>query len=128
MTLQSKLWMELMFASILDCSLVSILVKYNYQTLKVHFRYHAKINLVLLTCSFHGFRGQVKERRVKKIKEMDPNPLVCSENALLAERSFMSGQDKPSVENGYHLEWTEKIAANIQPSQGVHSKVMVCGL
>ncbi|KAB1200930.1 Serine/threonine protein phosphatase 2A 55 kDa regulatory subunit B beta isoform [Morella rubra] len=53
---------------------------------------------------------------------MDPNPLVCSENALLAERSFMSGQDKPSVENGYHLEWTEKIAANIQPSQGVHSK------
>ncbi|KAK9278813.1 hypothetical protein L1049_028392 [Liquidambar formosana] len=39
---------------------------------------------------------KVKERKVKKVKEMDPNPFVCSENALLAERSFVSGDH-------YHL-------------------------
>jgi serine/threonine-protein phosphatase 2A regulatory subunit B len=86
------------------------------------------MTLAMLTYSFRGFWGQVKEHRVKKVKEIDHNPLVCSENALLAERSFMSGQDKPSVDNGYHLERTEKMAANTLPFQEVHPKVGICGL
>jgi serine/threonine-protein phosphatase 2A regulatory subunit B len=64
---------------------------------------------------------------VKKVKEMDPNPPVCTENALLAERSFISGQYNSSIDNGYHLEWTEKMATNTFPSQEVHSKVGICG-
>ncbi|KAL4634061.1 hypothetical protein ACB092_04G170200 [Castanea dentata] len=66
---------------------------------------------------------KVKEHRVKKVKEMNPNPPVCSENALLAERSFISGQDNPSFGNGYLLEWTEKMGSNTFPSQEVHSKI-----
>uniref|UniRef100_A0A2N9IZ35 Serine/threonine-protein phosphatase 2A 55 kDa regulatory subunit B n=1 Tax=Fagus sylvatica TaxID=28930 RepID=A0A2N9IZ35_FAGSY len=66
---------------------------------------------------------KVKEHRVKKVKEMDPNPPVCTENALLAERSFISGQYNSSIDNGYHLEWTEKMATNTFPSQEVHSKI-----
>ncbi|XP_042948758.1 serine/threonine protein phosphatase 2A 55 kDa regulatory subunit B beta isoform-like isoform X1 [Carya illinoinensis] len=66
---------------------------------------------------------KVKEHRVKKVKEMDPNPLLCSENALLAERSFMNEHDKTSVDNGHNVEWTEKMATNMLPSQGVYSKI-----
>lgn len=67
---------------------------------------------------------KIKERRVKKVKEVDHHPLVCSENALLAERSFMSGQGKQSINNGHHLEWTETMAANMLPFQEVHSKII----
>lgn len=60
-----------------------------------------------------------------KVKEMDPNPLLCSENALLAERSFMNEHDKTSVDNGHNVEWTEKMATNMLPSQGVYSQVVI---
>ncbi|EXC26105.1 Serine/threonine protein phosphatase 2A 55 kDa regulatory subunit B beta isoform [Morus notabilis] len=59
----------------------------------------------------------VTERKVKKVKDMDPYPLVSSENVLLAESSFMTEQDKPSVSNGYHPERMEKMAKSMSPSQ-----------
>ncbi|XP_057951477.1 serine/threonine protein phosphatase 2A 55 kDa regulatory subunit B beta isoform-like [Malania oleifera] len=61
---------------------------------------------------------KVKDRKVKIVKEIDPNPLVYSENVLLAERSFMSRQHQKSVANGYHLEWTEKISGNGPTQEG----------
>ena len=54
---------------------------------------------------------------MKKIKEMDPFPFVNSENALLSESSFMTEQDKPSVPNGCHPEWTDKMAKRMSLSQ-----------
>lgn len=72
------------------------------------------------------FGEQVKDHKPKKVKELNPNPFVHSENVLLAESSFVSGQDKPSVANGYALEWTEKID-NMSPSQDTHAKVGICG-
>ncbi|XP_024030531.1 serine/threonine protein phosphatase 2A 55 kDa regulatory subunit B beta isoform isoform X2 [Morus notabilis] len=60
---------------------------------------------------------KVTERKVKKVKDMDPYPLVSSENVLLAESSFMTEQDKPSVSNGYHPERMEKMAKSMSPSQ-----------
>ncbi|KAK0586664.1 hypothetical protein LWI29_010409 [Acer saccharum] len=66
---------------------------------------------------------KVKDRKVKKVKEMNPSPYVSSENTLLAERSFMSGQETPSFSNGYQLEWTEKVAKNMSPSQEVQTKI-----
>ena len=69
---------------------------------------------------------QVKEHKVKKVKEMNINPFVRTENALLAERSFVSGQHKPSVGNGYCLEWTEKMANNNSPPHDGHTKVGIC--
>lgn len=63
---------------------------------------------------------------MKKVKEMEPNSNVCSENDLLAERSFMSELDKPSIANGYHLEWTEKTVKHVLPSQESQPKVHVC--
>ena len=59
---------------------------------------------------------------MKKVKEVNINPFVRTENALLAERSFVSGH-KPSVGNGYCLEWTEKMANNTSPSHDGHAKV-----
>lgn len=56
------------------------------------------------------------EQKVKKVKEMKPNPSMCSENALLADRSFMSAQNDSSFSNGYHLEWKTKLPENSLPS------------
>ncbi|KAJ9677789.1 hypothetical protein PVL29_022649 [Vitis rotundifolia] len=64
---------------------------------------------------------KVKDHKPKKVKELNSNPFVHSENVLLAESSFVSGQDKPSVANGYALEWTEKID-NMSSSQDRHAK------
>lgn len=50
---------------------------------------------------------------------MDPDPHVSSENALLAERSFLSEADKTSITNGYHPEWADKLLS----SQGYCSGV-----
>ncbi|OVA20756.1 Protein phosphatase 2A [Macleaya cordata] len=58
----------------------------------------------------------VKDRKIKKVKEMDQNPSLCLENALLAEKSFMMDQHKTSVPNGYRLEWTNKVAKNMSPA------------
>ena len=45
---------------------------------------------------------------------------------LLAESSFVSGQDTPSVANGYAVESTAKID-NMSPSQYGPAKVGTCG-
>ncbi|XP_059640257.1 serine/threonine protein phosphatase 2A 55 kDa regulatory subunit B beta isoform-like isoform X2 [Cornus florida] len=66
---------------------------------------------------------KIKEHKVKKVKEMDLNPFVCSENTLLAEGSFVSGQHKPSLTNGYCLEWTEKMDNRISPSHEDLTKI-----
>ncbi|KAJ4712369.1 Serine/threonine-protein phosphatase 2A 55 kDa regulatory subunit B [Melia azedarach] len=66
---------------------------------------------------------KVKDRKSKKIKEMDPIPHVSSENTLLAEKSFLSEFNTPSFPNGYHLEWTENTAKNVSPSQVVQTKI-----
>lgn len=60
---------------------------------------------------------------MKKVKDMDPYPLVSSENVLLAESSFMAEQDKPSVSNGYHPERMEKMAKSMSPSQDRYVEV-----
>ncbi|KAJ4975017.1 hypothetical protein NE237_008191 [Protea cynaroides] len=59
---------------------------------------------------------KLKERKVKKVKEMDLNPYVCSENALLGKKSFLSGLQIPSVTNGNRLEWACDIPNDTFPS------------
>ncbi|XWS60756.1 hypothetical protein CRYUN_Cryun07bG0063400 [Craigia yunnanensis] len=67
---------------------------------------------------------KVTDQKVKKAKEMDPrHQVVSSENALLAERSFMSEQDIPSFVTGNYPEWKETVANNTFPSQELHSKI-----
>lgn len=67
----------------------------------------------VLTCVL---QSQVKENKVKKVKEMDLNPFISSENSLLAEKSFVSllaengfvsMKETPPFANG--IEWKEKI-------------------
>lgn len=70
----------------------------------------------------------MKEHKVKKVKEMDPYPYVNSENALLAERSFITEKVTSSAVNGNHPEWTEKMALSMSLSQDIHSEVVTCGL
>ncbi|XVE57166.1 hypothetical protein DITRI_Ditri04bG0070100 [Diplodiscus trichospermus] len=66
---------------------------------------------------------KIKDQNVKKAKEMDlPHQFVSSENALLAERSFMSEQDIPSSVNGNYQEWKENVVNNTFLSQEMHSK------
>ncbi|XP_062116220.1 serine/threonine protein phosphatase 2A 55 kDa regulatory subunit B beta isoform-like isoform X2 [Humulus lupulus] len=67
---------------------------------------------------------KVKERKVKKVKEMGSSPFVSSENALLAEKSFMTEQDKLSVSNGYHSEWTVKMEKSMSPTQDQHDEIV----
>ncbi|KVH98928.1 Protein phosphatase 2A, regulatory subunit PR55 [Cynara cardunculus var. scolymus] len=62
----------------------------------------------------------VKERKLKKVKEMDLGPYVSSENALLSERSFVSGESKSSVANGLSLEWIDKMETSISVSNAGH--------
>ena len=63
--------------------------------------------------------GEVKEHKVKQVKEMAP-PL-CSENMLLAERSFVPGLE--TTANGYHLEWIEKTPKNHLLPQDIDGEV-----
>ncbi|PON72217.1 Protein phosphatase 2A regulatory subunit PR [Parasponia andersonii] len=67
---------------------------------------------------------KVKEHKVKKVKEMDYFPFVSSENSLLAEKSFMTGQDKSSVPNGYHPEWTDKMGKSMSLSRDKHAEIV----
>ncbi|KAF6146478.1 hypothetical protein GIB67_037778 [Kingdonia uniflora] len=53
---------------------------------------------------------KVKDQKVKKVKEMEQHPSICLENALLAEKSFVTGQHETSVANNYRLEWTNKMS------------------
>ena len=71
------------------------------------------------------FMGQVKEHKVKQVKEMAP-PL-CSENMFLAGKSFVPGLETKSAANGYRLEWIEKTPKNHLPPQDVDSEVGSCG-
>ncbi|KAK8536995.1 hypothetical protein V6N13_041946 [Hibiscus sabdariffa] len=65
---------------------------------------------------------KVKDRKVKKAREMDfPHQFLSSENALLAEKSFLNVQDIPSVSNGNNLEWEQNVANHTFPSQELHS-------
>ncbi|CAK9137580.1 unnamed protein product [Ilex paraguariensis] len=66
---------------------------------------------------------KVKEHKVKKVKEVDLNPVVSSENSLLAEKSFVGGQRNPSFANDYSLEWSENIANGTLSSQLGHAKM-----
>lgn len=56
------------------------------------------------------------ERKAKKVKEVKPIPSLCSENAILAERSFVDAQNDSSFSSGYHLEWKTKLPENSPPS------------
>lgn len=80
----------------------------------------------MLSYCLCGFGTQVKERKVRKVKEIDFNPVVCPENAVLAERSFIGGQHKPSLDNGYCLEWTNKMDHSDSPSHDGHAEVGIC--
>lgn len=53
---------------------------------------------------------------MKKVREKGLGPYICPENALLAERSYVSDQEKINFDNGHHVEWTEKIAQQKLPS------------
>ena len=46
---------------------------------------------------------------MKTVKEMNPNRFVSLENALLAEISFTSEQDKASLSNGCHWNLSENM-------------------
>ncbi|KAL4566608.1 hypothetical protein LXL04_030728 [Taraxacum kok-saghyz] len=59
---------------------------------------------------------KIKERKVKKVKEMDLTPYVSSESALLSESSFLSHESKSSISNGHRLEWTDNMKPSISPS------------
>ncbi|CAK7328867.1 unnamed protein product [Dovyalis caffra] len=69
------------------------------------------------------FSKEVKEKKVKKVREMEHNSVVCSENDLLGEGNFMSGLDKPLITNGYHLDWAEGIVKDKSLSQEVQTKI-----
>uniref|UniRef100_M1CKV7 Serine/threonine-protein phosphatase 2A 55 kDa regulatory subunit B n=1 Tax=Solanum tuberosum TaxID=4113 RepID=M1CKV7_SOLTU len=67
-------------------------------------------SLFLLTANDRTIKlWKIKEQKVKKVKQMDINSSVTSENSLLADRSYMSGQSESSHVNGYSLEWTNKM-------------------
>ena len=63
---------------------------------------------------------------MKKVKDMDPHPFASSENALLAEMSFITGQDKQSVPNGNHRVWTEKMPKSMSAPEDIHAEVGIC--
>ncbi|KAH8486927.1 hypothetical protein H0E87_025789 [Populus deltoides] len=66
---------------------------------------------------------KVREKKVKKVREMEHHSVVCSENDLLGEGSFMSELDKPPTTNGYNVDWAEKIAKDTLSSQEVQTKI-----
>lgn len=59
---------------------------------------------------------KVRERKVKKVKEMDLGPYVSSENSLLSESSFVSGEFKSTAANGHRLEWIDNMGTSVSPS------------
>lgn len=59
---------------------------------------------------------KIKEQKVKKVKEMDLTPYVSSENSLLSESSFVSGESKSSAANGHRLEWIDNTGTSNSPS------------
>ncbi|KAF5190804.1 Serine/threonine protein phosphatase 2A regulatory subunit B beta isoform [Thalictrum thalictroides] len=58
---------------------------------------------------------KVREPKVKQVKEMDQDPHVTSENALLGQNSFTSGEEEKSAANGYRLDWKSSIPNQTSP-------------
>ncbi|KAK1325503.1 Serine/threonine protein phosphatase 2A 55 kDa regulatory subunit B beta isoform [Acorus calamus] len=80
---------------------------------------------------FQSHEPEIVEQKAKMVKEMELNPYVCSENALLAEKSFTTEENGSTVPNGYRLEWTNGKPNNKSPgSQGaslpVNRMSLVC--
>lgn len=63
---------------------------------------------------------QVKEHKVKHVKEMDIDQAVSSENSLLADKSFVNGE---SLENEHSLEWPGKKENGAVSYNGGYNKV-----
>lgn len=53
---------------------------------------------------------------MKKVKEIDLTPYISSENSLLSESSYVSGESKSSVSNGHRLDWIDNMDTSISPS------------
>ncbi|KMZ72684.1 55 kDa B regulatory subunit of phosphatase 2A [Zostera marina] len=51
---------------------------------------------------------KIRNRKVKRVKEMSLNAHVSSENALLSENSFAAGQDGQFVPNSFQIDWIDK--------------------
>ncbi|KAL5724582.1 Serine/threonine protein phosphatase 2A 55 kDa regulatory subunit B beta isoform [Ranunculus cassubicifolius] len=49
---------------------------------------------------------KVTENKVKQVREIDHDPHVSSENALLGQNSFVEQEHGISDTNGYRLEWS----------------------
>lgn len=56
---------------------------------------------------------------------MDPDPLVSSENALLAGKSYIGAQNKSSVSNGDLLESGEEVENIRTRPHGGHNRVCI---
>ncbi|KAG8378831.1 hypothetical protein BUALT_Bualt07G0025700 [Buddleja alternifolia] len=65
---------------------------------------------------------KVKEHKVKQVREIDTSQSVKSENSLLAENSFINGQN-PNFANGHSLEWTENMENDVLSNNGGHNKI-----
>lgn len=61
---------------------------------------------------------------MKMVKEMNRNRFLSSENALLAEMSFTSKQEKLYPSNGCHSEWSENMAINKVASRDIFDMVV----
>lgn len=57
---------------------------------------------------------------------MDLSPPVSSENSLLSETSFISGEAKSSVSNGHRLDWIANMGTSISPSREGYVNVSLC--
>ncbi|MQL72595.1 hypothetical protein Taro_004912 [Colocasia esculenta] len=70
---------------------------------------------------------KVLDQKVKKVKEMVLDAHVHTENGLLADKSFMVGQNSSSILNGHYLEWGNKtpnrMSSSAQGDQSVISTI-----
>ncbi|RWR94041.1 Protein phosphatase 2A [Cinnamomum micranthum f. kanehirae] len=96
-----------------DCCSSTTHPQYGYKT---EFQSHESEFDYLRSLEIGEKINKVLEQKVKKVKEMKPNPSLCSENTILAERSFVDAQNDSSFSNGYHLEWKTKLPENSPPS------------
>ncbi|EYU22145.1 hypothetical protein ABFS82_09G018100 [Erythranthe guttata] len=65
---------------------------------------------------------KVKDHEVKSVKEMDTRQSVSSENSLLAETSFINGQNT-NFANGHSLEWTGNKENGVASYNGDQNKI-----
>ncbi|KAL0417124.1 UNVERIFIED_CONTAM: Serine/threonine protein phosphatase 2A regulatory subunit B alpha isoform [Sesamum latifolium] len=65
---------------------------------------------------------KVKDRDVKRANQMDISQPVSSENSLLAEKSFINGQNQHFA-SGYSLQWTEKMENGVSSYNGGNNKI-----